>query len=150
MTVLLLPPPRCVFHPSYAANSPERRCGHHTTMPSGECTPPARNFECESPATGRRLRFDRAVPDWRRAVHLHIETDDSVRPRLLNRSLRSLVAVNGLDRIDTSAPHFQDLLPSLVPLTGDDVPLRSGPAARMLVRPRDPPHRGSSFPFRPR
>lgn len=89
-----------------------------------------------------------AVTDWRRTEHLRLEADDSVRPRLLNRSPHFLATANGLDRIDASAPDSKTYPPRLSPLTGD-VPLRSGPAARMLVRPRDPPRRGPSFPFLP-
>ena len=89
-----------------------------------------------------------AVPDWRCAEHLRLETDDSVRPRPLNPSLRFLATVNGLDRINASAPDSKTCSPRLSPLTGD-VPLRSGLAARMLVRPRDSPRRGPSLPFLP-
>ena len=78
------------------------------------------------------------VPDWGCAGHLRLETDDSVRPRPLNRSLQFLATVNDLDRIDASAPDSETYSPRLSPLTGEDVPLRSGPAARRLVRPRDP------------
>ena len=56
-----------------------------------------------------------AVPDWRRSEHLRLETDDPVRLRLLNRSLRSLATVNGLDRIDTSAPDSETYSPRLSP-----------------------------------
>lgn len=54
-----------------------------------------------------------AVPDWGCAGHLRLETDDSVRPRPLNRSLQSLATVNDLDRIDASAPDSETYSPRL-------------------------------------
>ena len=117
---------------------PQRRAGH-------ACFQPEISNERLQRQDGGRDSIG-AVPDWGCAGHLRLEAIDSVRPRLLNRSPRFLATVNGLDRIDASAPDSKTCSPRLSPLTGD-VPLRSGPAARMLVRPRDPPRRGPSFPI---